>query len=307
MQNLIFEIVVIVLLGILCISFIMYRLLLKNIDNLKDDISELNNKDTNEMLKVKYPSKHVEQLVCEINKGITSKREVEEKYRGSDLELRQAIANISHDLRTPLTSIIGYVQLLNDNNLSMEDRTEYVDIIERRSIVLRRLIGSFYDLSRLQANEYDLEFDKVNISSVLCEIMAAFYDDIEAKGLQPIIDIRDSNYIIKGDIKAINRIFTNLIQNILKYAKGNVNVKLYEEGNSIITEFSNDTININEIDVTRIFERFFTADKMRTGQNTGLGLAITKILVEKQGHEIWAEKNGNVLSVKIKWKMLISY
>lgn len=281
-------------------------LLIRNIKALRFDVQKLNNRKTNELLKIKYPSIEIEKLIIEINKSIILRKETEEKYRCMDLELRQAIANISHDLRTPLTSIIGYVQLLKDESIDKDIKEEYLNIIEKRSIVLKNLISSFYDLSRLQANEYDLDIEKVNLNNILCEIIAAFYEEISSKGIEPSIDIDENSYKVYGDKKAINRIFTNLINNILKYAKDCVSISLKKENDYIITKFSNRTDEIEEIDVDRIFERFFTVDRMRTGQNTGLGLAITKILVEKQGHEIWAEKDENlsVLSIIIKWKIV---
>lgn len=294
------------LLVIIFIIITMLILLIRNIKALRLDVAKLNSRNTNELLKVKYPNKELEKLIIEINKSISSRKETEEKYRSMDLELRQAIANISHDLRTPLTSIIGYVQLLKDDNLDKNIKEDYLNVIEKRSIVLKNLISSFYDLSRLQANEYDLEVEKINLSNILCEIIAAFYEEIEKKGIEPIVEIDENSYKVYGDKKAINRIFTNLIQNILKYAKDSVKISLVRENDFILTEFSNRADNIEEVDVERIFERFFTVDRMRTGQNTGLGLAITKILVENQGHEIWADKNidKNILSIKIKWKIV---
>ena len=299
-------IIIVFLLFIIIILIIFLILLIRNIKALRFDVEKLNNRKTNELLKIKYPSIEIEKLIIEINKSIILRKETEEKYRCMDLELRQAIANISHDLRTPLTSIIGYVQLLKDESIDKDVKEEYLNIIEKRSIVLKNLISSFYDLSRLQANEYDLDIEKVNLNNILCEIIAAFYEEISSKGIEPSIDIDENSYKVYGDKKAINRIFTNLINNILKYAKDCVSISLKKENDYIITKFSNRTDEIEEIDVDRIFERFFTVDRMRTGQNTGLGLAITKILVEKQGHEIWAEKDEDlsILSIIIKWKIV---
>ncbi len=299
-------IIIVFLLFIVIILIIFLILLIRNIKALRFDVQKLNNRKTNELLKIKYPSIEIEKLIIEINKSIILRKETEEKYRCMDLELRQAIANISHDLRTPLTSIIGYVQLLKDESIDKDVKEEYLNIIEKRSIVLKNLISSFYDLSRLQANEYDLDIEKVNLNNILCEIIAAFYEEISSKGIEPSIDIDENSYKVYGDKKAINRIFTNLINNILKYAKDCVSISLKKENDYIITKFSNRTDEIEEIDVDRIFERFFTVDRMRTGQNTGLGLAITKILVEKQGHEIWAEKDEDlsIISIIIKWKIV---
>lgn len=297
------DLIIIVLVILLFIIFALYRLKISNIKSVTKKLKDLNNMESDTKLKIPAPDKYIEELVLQINKTIDDRRKIDEKHRELDLELRQAIANMSHDLRTPLTSIMGYIQLLQDQNISNEDKEEYLGIIEKRAAVLKELISSFYDLSRLQANEYNLEIEKVNISTILCELIAAFYDEISKKGFEPIIEMDENIPLIYGDKKAINRIFTNMIQNILKHSKGQVRISLKKYGDYIITEFSNDAPDLDEDDAKRIFERFFTGDRMRTGQNTGLGLAITKILVERQGHEIISEKIDNVLSIKIKWKV----
>lgn len=297
-------ILIFLLSGLLIIStsIIFYRN--KQIESLAKKIKKINESNTNEIITISSPNKNIENLAFEINNILKSKRDMECKYKELDLELRQAIANISHDLRTPLTSIMGYIQLLKDENISKDDKKEYINIVEKRSYVLKNLISSFYDLSRLQASEYDLELEKVNLHDILCEIIAAFYNDIENKGLEPVVEIEESNSLVLGDKIAINRIFTNLIQNILKYGKGKVKIVLKEEKDYIVTAFSNEENEIKEDEVNRIFERFFTGDRMRTGQNTGLGLAITKILVEEQGNKIFAEKKYNILTIKILWKKI---
>lgn len=297
------DLIIIILIILLCIVFALYRLKISNIKSVTRSLKDLNNMDSNTKLKIPAPDRHIEELVLQINKTVDDRSNVEEKYRELDLELRQAIANMSHDLRTPLTSIMGYIQLLQDPNISEEDKEEYLAIVEKRASVLKELISSFYDLSRLQANEYNLDIEKVNISNILCELIAAFYDEIIKKGFEPIIEIDENIPLIYGDKKAINRIFTNMIQNILKHSKGQVRISLKKYDDYIITEFSNKAPELDEGDAKRIFERFFTGDRMRTGQNTGLGLAITKILVERQGHEITSKKINDILSIKIKWKV----
>lgn len=297
------DLIIIILIILLCIIFALYRLKISNIKSVTRSLKDLNNMESDTRLKIPAPDKHIEELVLQVNKTIDDRRKTEEKHRELDLELRQAIANMSHDLRTPLTSIMGYIQLLQDSNISNKEKEEYLDIVEKRAFVLKELISSFYDLSRLQANEYNFEVEKVNISNILCELIAAFYDEISKKGFEPIVEIDENIPSIYGDKKAINRIFTNMIQNILKHSKGQVRISLKKYDSYIITEFSNDAPELDSDDAKRIFERFFTGDRMRTGQNTGLGLAITKILVERQGHEITSEKIGNVLSIKIKWKV----
>lgn len=298
MQN----IIIIGLVVLLCITINLLILRKREINKLKESLSEINKRNTNELLKISYPNKNLEGLIMEINNAIKIKKEIEFKYKEKDLELRQSIANMSHDLRTPLTSIMGYIQLLEDEDTDEDDKKLYMGIIERRSMTLKELISNFYDLSRIQADEYRMIMEDINLSENLCEIIALFYDDFKNKGLEPEINIQENIGFINGDEQGIARIFTNLTQNALKYAKSSLCIVLKNEGKYVLTEFSNDAPDLKNEDVPKIFDRFFTADRMRTGQNTGLGLAITKSLIEKMGHEIWAEKVEEKLYIKIKWR-----
>ncbi|BCZ46599.1 two-component sensor histidine kinase [Clostridium gelidum] len=299
MQNLI----TIILSILLCINFTLLILRRNEIKLITKKLKIINNNDTNELLRISYPNSNIEDLLLEINYTLKLNKEIQCKSKEMDLELRQAIANISHDLRTPLTSIMGYIQLLNDKSISKDEHAEYLLIIEKRSSALKDLISSFYDLSRLQANEYTIDIEKINLQSILCELIATYYEDFNNKNLEPEINIDENAPLIYGDKNAVIRIFTNLIQNILKHAEGNLEISLKLEGKYIITEFSNKAVELSEEDAKKVFERFFTADRMRSGQNTGLGLAITKILVEKQGHEIEAVKRNDNLIIRIKWKI----
>ena len=299
MQNLI----IIMLSILLCINFTLLILRRNEIKLITKKLKIINNNDTNELLRISYPNSNMEDLLLEINYTLKLNKEIQCKSKEMDLELRRAIANISHDLRTPLTSIMGYIQLLNDKSISKDEHAEYLLIIEKRSSTLKDLISSFYDLSRLQANEYTIDIEKINLQSILCELIATYYEDFNNKNLEPKINIDENAPLIYGDKNAVNRIFTNLIQNILKHAEGNLEISLKLEEKFIITEFSNKAVKLSEEDAKKVFERFFTADRMRSGQNTGLGLAITKILVEKQGHEIEAEKRKENLIIRIKWKI----
>ena len=299
MQN----VIILILLALLCINFTLLMLRRNEIKIMTNKLKKINGTNTNELLRISYPNSNIEELLLEINNTLKLKKEIKSKSKEMDLELRQAIANISHDLRTPLTSIMGYIQLLNDENISKEDHMQYLSIIEKRSKSLKHLISSFYDLSRLQANEYNIDIEKINLKSILCELIAIYYDDFNNKTLEPKINIDENAPLIYGDKNAVNRIFTNLIQNVLKHAEGNLEISLKVEEKYIITKFSNEAKDLSEEDASKIFERFFTADRMRSGQNTGLGLAITKILVEKQGNEIDAQKKDDSLVIRIRWKI----
>ena len=290
-------------LTILIVLLIIFILKTKEINRLTLELKKLNREGKIEKLRLSLPNKNIENLIVEINTLIDDKRKMENIYKEKDMELREAIANMSHDLRTPLTSIMGYVYLLNDDKLDKEERKEYLKIIEKRSLVLNDLITSFYGLSRIQADQYEIKFEPVNLELVLGEIIAAFYETLDYKFGEPEINIEEGLGPVLGDKQALNRIFTNLIENIIKHGEGEVKISLKKKNKYIVMEFSNKAEELESKDVNRIFEKFFTKDRMRTGQNTGLGLAIVKLLVEKQGQKIEAKKVGNRLVINIIWSL----
>jgi len=285
------------------VILIIFILKTKEINRLTLELKKLNSEGKIEKLRLSLPNKNIENLIVEINTLIDDKRKMENIYKEKDMELREAIANMSHDLRTPLTSIMGYVYLLNDDKLDKEERKEYLKIIEKRSLVLNDLITNFYGLSRIQADQYEIKFEPVNLELVLGEIIAAFYETLDYKFGEPEINIEEGLGPVLGDKQALNRIFTNLIENIIKHGEGEVKISLKKKNKYIVMEFSNKAEELESKDVNRIFEKFFTKDRMRTGQNTGLGLAIVKLLVEKQGQKIEAKKVGNRLVINIIWSL----
>lgn len=290
-------------LTILIVLLIIFILKTKEINRLTLELKKLNREGKIEKLRLSLPNKNIENLIVEINTLIDDKRKMENIYKEKDMELREAIANMSHDLRTPLTSIMGYVYLLNDDKLDKEERKEYLKIIEKRSLVLNDLITNFYGLSRIQADQYEIKFEPVNLELVLGEIIAAFYETLDYNFGEPEINIEEGLGPVLGDKQALNRIFTNLIENIIKHGEGEVKISLKKKNKYIVMEFSNKAEDLESKDVNRIFEKFFTKDRMRTGQNTGLGLAIVKLLVEKQGQKIEAKKVGNRLVINIIWSL----
>ncbi|EPB8178959.1 MAG: HAMP domain-containing sensor histidine kinase [Clostridium perfringens] len=290
-------------LTILIVLLIIFILKTKEINRLTLELKKLNSEGKIEKLRLSLPNKNIENLIVEINTLIDDKRKMENIYKEKDIELREAIANMSHDLRTPLTSIMGYVYLLNDDKLDKEERKEYLKIIEKRSLVLNDLITNFYGLSRIQADQYEIKLEPVNLELVLGEIIAAFYETLDYKFGEPEINIEEGLGPVLGDKQALNRIFTNLIENIIKHGEGEVKISLKKKNKYIVMEFSNKAEELESKDVNRIFEKFFTKDRMRTGQNTGLGLAIVKLLVEKQGQKIEAKKVGNRLVINIIWSL----
>ena len=253
-------------------------------------------------IKTKFVDKDIENLVASINLIFDSRQKIVAEKNKNEEKIREGISNMSHDLRTPLTSIMGYLQMIKSEKSSEADKKEYMDIVEKRTKSLQQLISSFYDLSRMEGNEYNFNYKKVNLSSILCENIAVFYNDFRNNNIEPIIEIDENVKDIISDDGAINRIFSNLITNMIKHGESFVKITLRQENDVIITEFTNKATGLTAENVDKLFDRFYTVDNSRSDRNTGLGLYITKILVEKLGYNIIAQLDNEILKIKIIWK-----
>ena len=262
----------------------------------------IENLDEYANIKTKFVDKDIENLVASINLIFDSRQKIVAEKNKNEEKIREGISNMSHDLRTPLTSIMGYLQMIKSEKSSEADKNEYMDIVEKRTKSLQQLISSFYDLSRMEGNEYNFNYKKVNLSSILCENIAVFYNDFRNNNIEPIIEIDENVKDIISDDGAINRIFSNLITNMIKHGESFVKITLRQENDVIITEFTNKATGLTAENVDKLFDRFYTVDNSRSDRNTGLGLYITKILVEKLGYNIIAQLDNEILKIKIIWK-----
>jgi len=296
------EIFIIILLSIVVFVCIILMINQKNIQHTADELREINGTETNLQVKLYIPNKQLEKLIIEINSLLEDKQRYNIIRIRKEKELREQIVNISHDLRTPLTSILGYIELLKDESYSQEEKMQCLDVIEKRSKVLQLLITNFYELSRLEANEYVLSLEVVNIHNVLCEIIATFYNSFMDKGFDLKVDLDEKVPTLITDKKVVFRIFNNLIQNAFIHGAKNIWISQKILHGNVVTSISNDTESLTEADLKHIFDRFFTGDKMRTSQSTGLGLTIVKKFVEEIGAKITANLDNHIFTIEIEWK-----
>lgn len=287
----------IVIIGILSAIILGYKREFRRINK-----EIINNLDEYINLKTTSIDKDVENLIQSINLIFDSKQKIVAEKKENEEKLRASITNMSHDLRTPLTSIIGYLQMIKSEKQSEGDKKEYIEIVERRTKALQQLINSFYDLSRIEGNEYKFNYKKVNLSNVLCENIAVFYNDFINNNIEPIIEVEENIKEIISDDVAISRIFSNLIGNMIKHGGNFVKITLKQEDNLIVTEFINNVTEVTEENLDKLFDRFYTVDNSRSDKNTGLGLYITKILVERLGYFIDAKMEEENLIIRIMWE-----
>ena len=298
------KIVLIILLVLLCAGLAVRQAILeKGLRRAARRMREQMANETTARLALPCPSAGAEELLSCLNQLLELRQEERALYRRKEQELRRQIANVSHDLRTPLTSILGYLQLLEGEGLPLEKRAEYLAVIEGRARTLQTFIAAFYDLSRIEGGELPLEREKVDLSRALSDQLAAAYEQIEAAGLAVEVDIAPGLPPVWADSGAVTRIFSNLLTNALRHGEDTLSVRLYREGGVILSAFSNRAEELTAEDAAHVFERFYTADKMRTGQSTGLGLAIVKALAERMGHTVAARWEDGVFTIEVRWSV----
>lgn len=294
--------IVVIVLALVCLALLVRGWALERaLRGAARQLEELERSGSTTRILMRSPNRAAEALVAAVNRLLEARHADEAAYRAREGELRKQIANISHDLRTPLTSILGYLQLLEDPRLDEAERRSYLQVVEGRSKALQELITSFYDLSRLEGGELPLAREPVDLYQSLSGLLAAFYNDLTDAGMEVEVDLARGLPPVQADPGAVLRIFTNLIRNAMDHGAGRLSVRLYREGNEIISAFTNDAPGMDQADVSRVFDRFFTSDKMRTGRNTGLGLAIVKALALQMGHTPRAFLEEGRFTVQIGW------
>ena len=246
-------------------------------------------------------NKEIENLAIEINNLYKKNHESNLRVKENDENLKESIASMAHDLRTPLTSIMGYIQLIESDSVKDTDKNRYLKIIKKRTENLSNLINSFYDLSRIECNEYKMDLKLVDIKEIFCEVLALFYDNFLEANIEPKVVIDEKVSKVIADVESVNRIFSNLINNILKYNSGEVQFIVKDEEKFVVTTFINDAPDLNKEDVEKIFNRFYTGDSSRSDNSTGLGLSIVKALIEEMGHKIEASLEDGKLIINILW------
>ncbi|MDE6675803.1 MAG: HAMP domain-containing histidine kinase [Acetatifactor sp.] len=253
----------------------------------------LDSPQENRILRISTPSREAERLLEQINRYIQYHQRERIDWQRQERQLQEQIENISHDLRTPLTAILGYLELVDGSGLSEADR-EALAVVERRSRYLQRLICDFYDLSRLERKNVQLQCKPVEITRLVRETMLSYSPEFEERRLAVELSFPETAVTVLGDQEALERILHNLVQNALRYARSRFWICVRKadpaEGESrVFLEFCNDTDSLTQVDIPFLFERFYTADHARPSGSTGLGLTVSRLLAQAMGGDVSAE------------------
>lgn len=283
-------VLIIIALAFCVVGSLLYLLSLRA--SLKEVARELNDKlktDTNTLISISSGDGAMRTLASEINCQLQALRKERLKLQHGDMELKNAVTNISHDLRTPLTAICGYLDLLEQEPQS-EKSGRYLAVIRERTDSMRSLTEELFRYSVIIATTDELHIEGVSLNDILEQSLAGFYGALSARGITPEIRMPEAAIIQKLDAAALRRIFDNILSNAVKYSDGDLAVSLLPDGT---VTFSNSAPSLSRVQAERLFDRFYTVETARN--STGLGLSIAKLLTEKMGGTITAEyENGHL-------------
>jgi hypothetical protein len=295
------EILLGVLIGIVIGYFIKKYFVICEIKSLKEQLQDIQTKNfTHTELSSSRGSSALTSLVNELNDLLRKQRALLETQQAHEDRLIDDIANISHDLRTPLTAIYGYLELLEQNDLTEEERRYYLNIAIERTEVLQNLIQNLFYLTRLQVDNITLKKEEVAIDQVLKEQVVGYYQKFEEENIDVEIDIPSVKKVHTNQ-DAAKRIINNLVINIIEHGVNKAKIKVFEDDEAVIMQLTNEITDDSNIQIDQIFKRHYMGSKNRNTSNSGLGLTISKELSEQLGHKIQIKIENNTFIVILKW------
>lgn len=282
---------------VLIIIFLIYYIISINISikEIEDNLDIILNNDTNKLITISTNNKRLNKLATTLNTSLRKIRKLEITYKNGNKELQESITNISHDLRTPLTAIKGYIDLIKKEK-SKKKIVEYLKIIENKTEDLAILTEQLYDYSKSLDLKDNFKKEKVCINDILEDTILSYYALIKKKNLTPEINITTKRIYRKIDKNMAIRILENIISNTIKYTDEDIKITLLDNGKIII---KNKSHALDNTTVNKIFNRYYTVE---SGSNTsGIGLSIAKQLVNINGGKITAKYSQGCLIVELEF------
>ena len=287
-------IVLICSLALAALCLLAYLLVLRH--SLREAAEELDEKlrtDTNTLISISSGDRAMQSLITHINRQLQALRRERLRLHSGNAELTAAVTNVSHDLRTPLTALCGYLDLL-EQEPQTEAAARYLAVIRERTDAMRALMEELFRYSVLTATADELHTEPVCLNDVLEQSLAGFYGALSARGITPSVQLPEEKVIRPLDAAALRRVFDNILSNAAKYSDGDLAVVLAPDGK---VTFSNRASALSRVEAARLFDRFYTVDSARG--STGLGLSIAKLLTEKLHGTISADYENETLRICI--------
>ncbi|MGM0126351.1 hypothetical protein IGI37_003780 [Enterococcus sp. AZ194] len=256
---------------------VQYRLQLKKIN---EQLLFVQKHESNMLLTSQMDNRLFNQLIILLNQELVQHKEEKVQLILKEQAIKETITNLAHDIRTPLTSLDGYFQLLVTSQ-DHEKQDVYVANIKNRITTLTEMLEAIFTYTKLQNDDYDLQMSEVQINQILFATLFTYYPILSEKNIEPELNISDEPIIIEGEETAITRIFSNVLKNSLEHGAGDIKVSLQKEDKQVVFSCQNAIQSGDSLDEAKLFDRFYMSDLSRTGHSTGLGLVIAKELVKK--------------------------
>ena len=294
--------IIAILIGLLLILFASYLLLRYDIRMMTKQLDGIiENFGTNEIVRTSTHNRSLSKFAANINKLIFAFKQDQQRGIAREVNLKQEITNISHDFRTPLTSMKGFSELLSDPSLTESEKKEYLAVVQKKIDHLIDIVDLFYELSQLNSSDQHMLIEKVDLNQTVIDVLLSSYDEFEKKQLE--VHFEESTVPpILADQKAVSRIVANIIQNALSYSKSTVTIRLTEEGGYIRLHVTNDFESIDAAQVERIFDRTFRMDGSRADGQLGLGLHIVRQLIGNLGGQAVADVDGDTFTLEVSFR-----
>lgn len=264
-----------------------------SIQEIRMQFAERMQTDTNVGIDLTYTDKYINPLAADLDRQLKLLRQKEIRYTRGDQELKAAVTHISHDLRTPLTAIYGYLSLLEQEELS-ETAVQYLAVIQNRTDVLKDLAQELFEYSIILSADRYKEKEELSLNAILEESLAGYYAAILKAGITPQVHMCSQPVKRSLNRQAVARIFSNIIGNVIKYSDGDFQASLDVHG---CIRFSNHAAALDPVSVGHLFDRFYTVESGRG--STGLGLSIARTLTEEMGGSMEAVYQDGELHISV--------
>lgn len=280
--------------------FLSYR---RQVKNTCRHLAFLKEKKSNFRLRSGLPFPELNELSDAINEILDASERLIQEAASGERSLKEAITNISHDIRTPLTSLDGFFQLLKKTD-SKEEQMQYIRIIQNRIDSLKGMLEKLFDYTKLQDEAYQLQMEPTDFSQCVCSTLLSFYNEFEQRKIVPQTDFSEGSIHINGNAEAVKRIVQNVLKNALEHGSREVVLELKQTDSQAVFSCANKVEHPETIDMTQIFSRFYKSDPARTHSSAGLGLAIAKSLTECMNGTMAAELSGDWFKMTVEFPVL---
>lgn len=275
----------------------------RQIKNVKSQISFLNQHETNMLITSDQKSGCVAELTDELNTLIEQTAALRKEIADNESHLKDTIINLSHDIRTPLTSMDGYFQLLLKSDDPVE-RQQYAAVISDRLSSLKEMLDELFTYAKLTNKAYEVELSPCAVNEILLSVLFSFYKDIKQRGIEPLVNVPEQDIFIQGNEPALRRIFQNILKNCIEHGNNQLSIRLINTADTVQIYFENDYQTQEPIDANKVFDRFYKADEARSKTSTGLGLSIAKELVERLNGSITGNVKNDIFTITITFRLL---